>query len=229
MADILQKARETRLAVLELIYKHHTSHVGSNMSCIDFAVVLYDNLKHKDHVVWSAGWKSATWSVLEDKPFTPMLPTGSAGHGLPIAVGMALAKKRAKEKGTIYVIMSEGELNEGTTWESAAIASQHGLDNLVVLIDVNGLQAMGATKDILNLEPLGGKWKAFGWNAVNINGHNHEEVWQKIRRSPKKNPFVIICDTIKGKGVKEFEGDNKWHYQQIDKEMYEKAILQLTS
>jgi len=231
VANYKEIARDTRLKVLDLIYENQTSHIGSNFSVIDMAVVLYENLKKEDVVIWSAGWKAATACVLEGKPFTAMLDTGSCGHGLPIAVGRALARKREGKKGTVYCIMSEGELNEGTTWESAMFASHHKLDNLVVLVDVNGLQAMGKTKDIMEMDSIRDKWKSFGWHDIWSGGHDYGRLNITISYSNIKvdKPNIIICATVKGKGVKEWENNNQFHYQQLTKKMYESAIHQLTN
>ena len=170
------------------------------------------------------------------------------GHGLPVSVGIALGLKRSRTPGTVYCIMSDGELNEGTTWESAALAAQHKLDNLVVLIDVNKWQAMGKTEDVLDFEPIDDKWDSFGWDTSRISGHNHGYLDTHIKyfsngkmsddsvivdenhrliRKLAGNPRVIICDTIKGKGVSFMENHLLYHYKQIDKQEYEKALKEL--
>ena len=238
MADYQKIATETRLKVLELIYKGQTSHIGSNFSVIDMAVVLYQNLKPEDEVIWSKGWASATKYILEDYDTTnfpedppSLLLTGSAGHGLPIGVGLALSKKRTKKSGTVYVIMSDGEMNCGTTWESALLASHHKLDNLVVLVDRNGLQAMGKTEDIVKLEPLESKWDSFGWDKSVMDGHRYRGIDLAIdmTNGVLGRPSVVIFNTIKGKGVNFMENDNNYHYLQLTKEDYEAAVHQLSN
>lgn len=162
---------------------------------------------------------------------------GSMGQGLGVAIGMALARKREGKPGTIYCIVSDGEHQEGTMWEGALMAGQkrHQLDNLVVLIDYNKWTAMGRTEDVANLEPLKDKWKAFGWSGQRIDGHDHNAIKEAIDLMNKAypdsilpiSPKVIICDTIKGKGVKEFEDKILYHYAYIDDETYEKALAEL--
>ena len=110
--------------------------------------------------------------------------TGSLGHGLPMGAGMALAGKRDKKNYRVFVLMSDGECDEGTTWEAALFASHHGLDNLIVIIDYNKLQAFGRTNEVLNLEPLKEKWQSFGWKVKEINGHNFSEIENALSRIP---------------------------------------------
>ncbi len=156
---------------------------------------------------------------------------GSMGFGLPFGVGFALAKKIKKEKGKAFVLMSDGEMQIGTTWESALIAAHNKLDNLVVIVDFNGFQAMGRVEDILKIEPLKDKWKAFGWEVREIDGHNFEEIEKALvaPQSHNEKPIVIIARTIKGKGVSFMEGDNMWHYKAPSEEEYQKALKELES
>src|SRR3990167_8167268 len=197
--DYKELARQARIKILEMIHRGQTSHIASNFSVVDVATVLYENLKPEDEVVWSKAWAAAAIYYFLAKqgkipeedldkfptpPYIGLAETGiqgvwvsggSMGHGLPIAVGMALAKKRAGEEGKIYCIMSDGEMNEGTTWESAALAAHHKLDNLHVIIDKNGWQAMGKTEDVLSIDLLK-VWKGFNWHTHKIDGHNYEEI-----------------------------------------------------
>jgi len=156
---------------------------------------------------------------------------GSMGFGLPFGVGFALAKKIKKEKGKVFILMSDGEMQIGTTWESALIAAHHKLDNLFVIVDFNKLQAMGYVKEILNIEPLKDKWKAFGWDVREIDGHNFEEI-EKTLIGPALGdgkPRVIIARTIKGKGVSFLEGNNIYHYKAPSDEEYQAALKELES
>ncbi len=109
--------------------------------------------------------------------------------------------------------MSDGEMQIGTTWESAMIAAHHKLDNLLVFVDCNGLQAMGGVDEILNIEPLGNKWRAFGWNVCEIDGHNFEEIEKVISNPAAGKPTIAIAKTIKGKGVSFMQGQNLYHYK----------------
>lgn len=243
-------SKEARLRVLDLIFKAQVSHIGSNFSAIDIMAVLFEKIDlSKDKFVLSAGWKAASlyyflWKKGKitneqldsfcqgDSPFIglaePIIPEitiagGSMGLGLPGAVGLALAKKLKKEDGRIYVLMSDGEQAIGTTHESALIAAQHELNNLVVIVDNNKLQAMGKTKDILNIEPLEEKWQAWGWNAMRVNGHKYEEVKMALDIKKHEKPFVIIADTIKGEGVSFMERQNLYHYKQLSSEEFNNA------
>jgi len=165
------------------------------------------------------------------EPIIPEIPAagGSMGFGLPFGVGFALAKKIKKEKGKVFVLMSDGEMDCGTTWESALIGAHHKLDNLVVIVDFNGLQAMGKIKDILNIEPLKNKWQAFGWEVREIDGHNFEEIEKALILPPLQpgKPVIIIARTIKGKGVSFMEGNNLYHYKMLSDDEYQKAIKEL--
>ncbi len=152
---------------------------------------------------------------------------GAMGHGLPNAVGMALAAKRGGEKWKTYVLLSDGELDCGTTWECAAIAAHNKLDNLIVIVDSNGFQAMGTKEEVLNMEPLPDKWKAFNWNVVEIDGHDLKQIEKALVNKKKGKPLVVIARTIKGKGVSFFERKLEWHYKNVDKENYEKARAEL--
>jgi len=156
---------------------------------------------------------------------------GSMGFGLPFGVGFALAKKIKREKGKIFILMSDGEMQTGTTWESALLGAHHKLDNLVIIVDFNELQGMGKVKEILNIEPLKDKWKAFGWEVREIDGHNFEEIEKALINSSleKGKPMVIIAKTVKGKGVSFMEGNNLYHYKAPSDNEYQKALKELES
>jgi len=152
---------------------------------------------------------------------------GAMGHGLPMACGMAFGAKRAGETWRTYVLMSDGEMDCGTTWESALIASHHHLDNLTVIIDYNKWQAMGRTNEVLNLEPLKEKWEAFGWEVLEINGHDYEQIESSLKHQTKDKPLAIVAHTTKGKGVSEMEDKIEWHYRNIPDDVYERAMNEL--
>ena len=155
---------------------------------------------------------------------------GAMGHGAPIALGMALAAKRSKESWKTFVLMSDGELDCGTTWECALLAAQQKLDNLAVIVDYNGFQAMGTKKEVLDMEPLADKWRAFNWDVVEIDGHDYTQIEDALSRiGTAGKPLMIIARTTKGKGVSFFEGKLEWHYKTIDEENYQKALKELTS
>lgn len=154
--------------------------------------------------------------------------SGAMGHGLPIALGMAIAAQRTKEPWKTYVLMSDGELDCGTTWECALLAAHQKLSNLTVIIDYNGFQAMGMKKEVLDMEPLAEKWRSFNWDVIEIDGHDYAQIESALNsKSETLNPKVIIAKTTKGKGVSFFEGKLEWHYKTIDEENYQKALVEL--
>ena len=154
--------------------------------------------------------------------------TGSLGHGLPVATGMALAAKINKNNHRIFVLMSDGECDEGSNWEAILFAAHHKLDNLIAIIDRNMLQSINSTEDTLALEPFASKWKAFGWNVCEVNGHAHQEISDAImHKESSKKPLCIIANTIKGKGVSFMENQTLWHYRTAKGDEYESALKEL--
>lgn len=155
--------------------------------------------------------------------------TGSLGHGLPIAAGMALAAKLDGKPYRIFTLLGDGECDEGSIWEAALFAPQYRLDNLVIIIDYNKIQSLGFTKDILDLEPLADKWRAFGWNVQEIDGHNLQEIQDVLAKTPQVigAPTCIIAHTIKGKGVSFMENKLLWHYRYPRGEEFEAALQEL--
>jgi transketolase len=146
--------------------------------------------------------------------------TGSLGHGLPMALGMAIAGRIQKQSYHVYAVLSDGECNEGSIWEAAMLAAAQKVENLCVIIDFNKWQATGRSCEIMSLDPLGKKWEAFGWNVYEINGHCMKDLTQVFEIFPAKNakPSAIIAHTIKGKGISFMEDDNNWHYRVPSKE-----------
>ncbi len=155
--------------------------------------------------------------------------TGSLGHGLPVAVGFALANKINKSKSKIYCLVGDGECNEGTIWEACMVASHHELDNLVLIVDNNRLMISGFTKDILNPLSFTEKFKAFGWNAIEIDGHNFNEMINVFKKVPieNKKPTVIIANTTKGKGISYMENEKEWHSLLPNEEQMKIALKEL--
>ena len=141
------------------------------------------------------------------------MSSGSLGHGLSVAVGLALAAKHDKKDWRVFSIHGDGELQEGSIWEAAMSASHYKLDNLIALVDRNNVQIDGRTSDVMELEPLAEKWKAFGWNVLECDGNNIEQIINtyKIAKEFKSKPTVIIAKTLMGKGVKAIEDDYRWH------------------
>ena len=170
--------------------------------------VLYGHVDHKAH----------SWIPIS---------TGSLGHGFPFGLGMAIAHERAGSKKHTFVIISDGELNEGTTWESALIASALSLENITVLIDYNKIQSFGRVEEVLPIEPLEDKWKSFGWDCRRVDGHDFSELISSI--SSITNRTALILDTIKGKGVSFMEDRLEWHYKSPNADELSRAILELNS
>ncbi len=152
--------------------------------------------------------------------------TGSLGQGLSIGVGMCLSARRNAQDYRTYVIMSDGEMQEGMTWEAAMAAAHYKLDNLVCIVDRNNLQVNGETQTIMNIEPLEQKFAAFGWNALRIDGHNMRQIVSALERaqSAKGAPFALICDTVKGKGVGYMENVMEWHAKVLTEAQYQQAV-----
>jgi transketolase len=155
---------------------------------------------------------------------------GSLGMGLSLGIGVALAGKRKKSKHNVYVVMGDGECNEGSVWEAAMAASQFKLDNLVGIIDKNIFQQTGANSDIMSVGDLAAKWSSFGWDVMEVDGHNVGELYDgfnKVRTSER--PSAIIAHTIKGRGFSFSENNNAWHHAALSQSQYDLAINELTN
>jgi len=230
---LIGKAQKLRQDTFLSFIKKGEAHLGGSFSIIEILITLYDIiLKKNDKFILSKAHASYPLCILlQQKGFKVPLKThlelnkkngincttGSLGHGLPIATGMAFAKKKLNTSGKIYVLISDGECQEGTTWESLLIAAKHKLDNLVVLVDYNKIQALSKLKDALPLDNLSAKFKAFNWDCAEVkDGHSFKSLISSLKRNNKKGkPLIIILNTIKGKGIKEFENDPIWHARQL--------------
>lgn len=155
--------------------------------------------------------------------------TGSLGHGLPVAAGMALASRTAANPFRVLTLLSDGDCNEGSTWEAVMFAAQHKLDNLTVIVDYNRIQALGESCGIIDLEPLSDKFSCFGWAAEEIDGHNFDEIFAACSQLPFEpgKPSCIIARTVKGKGLKHMEHTVSCHYNSIPDEDIEKSLNEL--
>ncbi len=141
--------------------------------------------------------------------------TGSLGHGLPIGIGMSIASRIHGMNNRVYVLMSDGECNEGSVWEAAMLAAAQQLERLMIIIDFNKWQATGRSEEVLALNPFKDKWDSFGWSTYRVNGHDMEALIPILTKLPDGSgkPVAVIADTIKGKGVSFMEDDNNWHYR----------------
>ena len=237
--DLIEKAKKLRQDTFNTFLEQGEAHVGGAFSIIEMIILLYEKvLKKEDKFILSKAHASIPLCLLlqEKYPNIPLTThlevdpghgihctTGSLGHGLPIATGIAMARKRLQIKGKIYVMLSDGECQEGTTWESLLIGAKHCLDNLVVIVDYNKIQALTTLDEGLPLDNLSAKFKAFNWDSVEVSdGHSFEELLTVFMESSVQGkPRVIIVHTIKGKGAKVFEHDPKWHARRIKGEELE--------
>ena len=213
------------------------AHLGGSFSMIEIIITLYKCiLKKQDTFILSKAHSSVPFCImLRDYGLRPKITThleidkkngiecttGSLGHGLPISVGMSLAKKKKNDKSKVFVLISDGECQEGTTWESLLIASSLKLNNLVIIVDYNKIQALDFVDNVLPLENLKKKFEAFNCDTFEIkNGHSFNSILAKFNQIKiNKKPIVVILHTIKGKGIKKFENDPAWHAKKIrDKE-----------
>ena len=236
--DLVEKAKKLRRDSFNAFVEHGEAHLGGSFSIIEMLIALYEKImKEDDKFILSKAHASFPLCLLlQEKGLNPKLTThleidpmngvhcttGSLGHGLPLATGMALGRKLQQKNGTIYVMMSDGECQEGTTWESLLIADRHKLDNLVVLIDYNKIQALSFLEEGLPLDDLPAKFKAFNWDCTEIkDGHSFDELIPVLQQKSSIKPKAFVVHTIKGKGIKAFENDPVWHARKIKGEELE--------
>lgn len=155
--------------------------------------------------------------------------SGSLGHGLSVGVGMALAARQDRKKHRVFVLLSDGELNEGSTWEAIMFASRYKLDNLVTIVDYNRMQALDVKDYAIDLEPMAKKWDSFGWSVKETDGHDLNKLSNALKKIPfsKNKPSVVIAHTTKGKGVSFMENNILWHYRAPNEKEYQMARTEL--
>ena len=240
------QAKKLRQETFKAFIKKGEAHLGGSFSIIEILIYLFiKKIKKIDKFILSKshasfplilllrkrGYKTKLSTHLEiDIKNKIFCTTGSLGHGLPISVGMAFARKIKKKAGKIFVLISDGECQEGTTWESLLIASKHQLSNLIIVIDYNKIQALTKLKDALPLENLTKKIQSFNCDCVEVNdGHNFNLIDSKLNLllRKKNKPKVLILNTVKGKGLKKFENDPVWHARKIEGEDMKYGIKQL--
>ncbi len=246
--------RNIRSNILNLTFKAKSSHIGSCLSIVEILFALYFGvLKKKDRFILSKGHAAlALYSTLFEKKFISKkilnsfgsnktilmnhvsnkvngveFSTGSLGHGLPVSVGKALKFKTNKENNKVYVLMSDGEMNEGTTWESLLFANHHKLDNLNIIIDYNKIQSMDFVSKVIKIEPLKKKLQSFGCKVFEVNGHSVKQISKCLKKKTKDKIKVIIANTIKGKGVSFMENNNLWHYKNPNEIQLKKALKEI--
>ena len=230
---LIDKSLKLRQDTFKAFIDHGEAHLGGSFSVIEMLLAVHEEvLKPEDKFILSKAHASYPYCIyLRESGFNVPIKThleldpennihcttGSLGHGLPISVGMAIARKMQNKKGKIFVMMSDGECQEGTTWESLLIAAKHKLDNLIVMIDYNKIQALSSLEDGLPLDNLVAKFEAFNWTTIEINdGHSFNEIVPLLKQENLSlKPCVFIFNTIKGKGIKAFEADPIWHARKI--------------
>ncbi len=238
---------DCRKILLKLYFEMQAGHIGASLSCLEILVFLYfKQMSNDDQFILSKGHAAcALYTVLNKKGYLtdvqlnsfykqdtllaahppcgglkPYIPfgTGSLGHGLSLAVGLALSQRFTKKLGKVYCVISEGDLNEGSTWEAVLFASHQKLSSLYVIVDRNRLQGFGSSEDVLALDPLDKKFESFGWSVSKCNdGHNFELLQNSFSEFEENNkPKVIIAETIKGHSVSFMENKMEWHYLPIN-------------
>lgn len=155
--------------------------------------------------------------------------TGSLGHGLPVACGIALAAKADGLPSRVFVVLSDGECDEGSVWEAALFAPHHRLNNLIVVVDHNRLQSFGFVTDVLDLSPFADKWRTFGWAVREVDGHDHDALAAAFSHLPAEpdKPTLVLAHTVKGKGISFMEGQLAWHYRSVDDALLHRALAEL--
>lgn len=223
-----KRSKQLRRKTINLALENGGYHFGGSFSCVEILRALYEDkfMSDKDRFILSKGHACWPWYVLlKEAGYNPKIcghpsrdpgngilcTTGSLGHGLPQGIGMSLAKKQKKEDGYVYVLMGDGELQEGTTWESMLIASHHKLSNLIVIVDWNNIQGSGYINDTLN---MGTTWPIFnkaGWQVHITDGHNIDYLRKDLNVGSDGKPKLIAARTVKGAGVSFMENEPKWH------------------
>ena len=244
--------KNIKINALKMVARAKSSHIGSCFSMADILAVLYTHHLPENKLYISKGHAAAiVYAALAefgciDKNILDNylengcdlsghinhavngveLSTGSLGHALPVAIGAALASRFHKKETHYFVILSDGECDEGSNWEAILLAPHIKLNNLTVIVDYNKIQSFGTVEEVLNLEPFADKWRAFNWNVLQVDGHNHNALKQALDKSKtdNKGPTVILADTIKGKGVSFMENQLEWHYRSPDEALLKQAI-----
>ena len=241
MKNIDQISKKIRKNILKISHSAKSAHIASSLSIVDLIVTIYFNFMQKDKknifilskghaclaqycLLYELGYikkktldtfgKNGTILMSHSSHKVPgvNLSTGSLGHGLPVSAGIALSKKIINKNGKVFVLLSDGELNEGSNWESLLFISHHNLNNLVIIIDYNKIQSLDFVNKTLKLQPLKKKFTSFGCKVLEIDGHNHKEIFKSLKNSSNR-PLVIIANTIKGKGISFMENKVLWHYK----------------
>jgi transketolase len=250
IADLTQRAR---LRLLEMHYQSKVGHIGGNLSALDILLSLYHfRLGPDDKFVLSKGHSAGalyvtlwTKGLLSDEDLRTfhgegtrlsghpplrgipevVFATGSLGHGLGLAAGLALGKKLRSEPGRVFCLTSDGEWNEGSCWEALIFIAQHNLDNLTLLVDLNGMQGFGSTQEVANLDSLADKFRAFRLTTMEIDGHDVDSICSAL--AERQGPLAVVASTKKGCGVSFMENQMAWHYLPMTEEQYLQAVREV--
>lgn len=240
-----QRSKQVRRDAIAISKANGGYHYGGSFSCAEILVALYDSiLKKEDKFILSKGHGCWVYYVLlRERGYNPLLEghphfdphngiyctTGSMGHGLPVGMGIAMAKQIKNDTGHVYVIMGDGECQEGTTWESLLIAGRLKLQNLIAIVDYNRIQGSDYVENVLPMrKPVEAAASAAGWEVLEMDGHNDDFLnWAKNRKLDGK-PVLIVANTIKGKGVSFMENSPKWHSNWLGGDFEKKAMEELT-
>jgi len=246
--------RITRARLLQMHFEAGVGHIGGNLSAIDALLHLHDAVMGADDIfVLSKGHSAgalyiALWAVglIDDAELKTFhkdgtrlgghpvagwhdriaFATGSLGHGLGLAAGVALTRRLDGKAGRVFCLLSDGECEEGSIWEALMFAHHQRLSNLVILVDANGLQGFGSTGAVASLEPLAPRFAGFGLNVAEIDGHSAEALDAALARTAD-GPLVIVLRTVKGCGVSFMEGRMEWHYLPLNEDQYRRALSEL--
>jgi transketolase len=252
--DFSQVLASTRLRLLRLHYEANAGHIGCNLSCLDAMLVLHlAVMTDVDRFVLSKGHAAGAlyvslWArgLLPEETLTTfcgegtvlpghpsgsgipglLFPTGSLGHGFSLAAGLALALRHKRAPGRIYCLCSDGECQEGSTWEALNFALRHELGNLTILVDQNGLQGFGSTAEVIGVSDLAPRIQAFGAFVQSIDGHDPEAIHAALATPDGHRPQVVVLHTCKGRGM-HFEGKLESHYLPLTREQYEEGVRRI--
>ncbi|MFI5360619.1 MAG: transketolase [Elusimicrobiota bacterium] len=253
-SGLSEKIRAAKLRLLKMHYESGVGHIGGNLSSLDILMCLHHGvLGARDIFILSKGHAAGalyvtlwTRGLLTDEdlgrfhrdgtklsghPVPNWIPeirlaTGSLGHGLPVSAGIALGKKLADEPGRVFCLVSDGEWNEGSNWEALIFAAHRKLDNLVFVVDSNGLQGFGATRDVADMGSLAEKFHAFGIAAREIDGHDAGQICAALS-DETPGPRAVVAHTRKGCGVSFMENKMEWHYLPMSAEQYRQAVEEI--
>ncbi len=230
-------------------------HIGSSLSVVDILTALFEITQNTDNeLILSKGHAALAWyatmnefGILSNEKLNSfeengseltvlavkntelgfLCSTGSLGQGISVGVGIAIAMQKKRQSGRVFVLVGDGECNEGLVWEAAQLAGHHHLNNLCVIIDHNGYQSDGDSLDVIDLKNIGNMWEANGFIAAEVDGHDVNALASVLEERQEKKPQAIICKTIKGYGVSFMENSPEWHYNRLTEDKYHLAVQEL--